>query len=266
MYLQNVMNRILMLLAIIVFSAILVSAQDDTGRYEVEGVHRYEVVVGDFNRLKITNDLNVEYVLNPDSAGVAVFYTTREKVNSILFSNKKSRLVIEVSTENAIKPRDLPVVRVYSSEIEELENDADSTLRVFNVVQPDKKLKLRLSDNGKIISHGIGVKEVEASILTGKGLVILSGKCDKANLRCTGTGEIQADELDAVDVDCMILGTGTIGCWPNGGKLTIKGSGTGKVYYKGMPSEIKSYQLGKIKAIPLRNVENGNQDDAGNDA
>lgn len=255
MYLQNIMNRISMLLAMVLVPTVLVSAQDGTGRYEEAGVHRYEVVVGDFNRLKITNDLNVEYVLNPDSAGVAVFYTTREKVNSILFSNKKSRLIIEVSTEDANKPSNLPVVRVYSSSIEELENDADSTLRVFNVVQPDKKLKLRLSDNGKIISHGIGAKEVEAAIVTGRGLVILSGKCGKANLRCTGTGEIQADALDAVDVDCMILGTGTIGCWSNGGKLTIKGSGTGKVYFKGTPAEIKSYQLGKIKAVPLKNTE-----------
>ena len=254
------MNRFLMLFAMLVIPVAFMSAQDETGRYEVEGVHRYEVSVGDFSKLKITNDLNVEYVLNPDSAGIAVFHTTRDKVNSILFSNKKSRLVIEVSTEDANKPSNLPVVRVYSSSIEELENDADSTLRVINVIQPGKKVKLRLSDNGKIVSRGMDVEEVEAAIVTGKGLVILEGKCNKANLRCTGTGEIQADELEAVDVSCMIIGTGTIGCWPNGGKLTIKGSGTGKVYYKGIPSEIKSYQLGKIKAIPLRNVEFNGKD------
>ena len=254
------MNRFLMLFAMLVIPVAFMSAQDETGRYEIEGVHRYEVSVGDFSKLKITNDLNVEYVLNPDSAGIAVFHTTRDKVNSILFSNKKSRLVIEVSTEDANKPSNLPVVRVYSSSIEELENDADSTLRVINVIQPGKKVKLRLSDNGKIVWRGMDVEEVEAAIVTGKGLVILEGKCNKANLRCTGTGEIQADELEAVDVSCMIIGTGTIGCWPNGGKLTIKGSGTGKVYYKGMPSEIKSYQLGKIKAIPLRNAEFNGKD------
>ena len=254
------MNRFLLFFAMLVVPAAFLSAQDETGRYEVEGVHRYEVLVGDFSKLKITNDLNVEYVLNPDSAGIAVFHTTRDKVNSILFSNKKSRLVIEVSTEDANKPSNLPVVRVYSSSIEELENDADSTLRVINVVQPGKKVKLRLSDNGKIISRGIVAEEIEAAIVTGRGLVLVDGKCTKANLRCTGTGEIQADELEAVDVSCMILGTGTIGCWPNGGKLTIKGSGTGKVYFKGEPSEIKSHQLGKIKAIPLRNTEDGDAD------
>ena len=50
----------------------------------------------------------------------------------------------------------------------------------------------------------------------------------------------------------MLVGTGSIRCNVNDGPLSIKGSGTGKIYYRGTPTEIKSFQLGTIKAVPIK--------------
>ena len=48
------------------------------------------------------------------------------------------------------------------------------------------------------------------------------------------------------------MGTGNIGCNVyGGGELKVSGSGTGKVYYKGKPSNVKVRKLGTIKAIPI---------------
>jgi hypothetical protein len=48
------------------------------------------------------------------------------------------------------------------------------------------------------------------------------------------------------------MGTGTIGCWVDGGELKVSGSGTGKVYYKGTPTKVTVRKLGTIKAIPMQ--------------
>ena len=86
---------------------------------------------------------------------------------------------------------------------------------------------------------------------TGKGLVAISGKCDKASLKCTGTGMIDASGLVATDVNCRIIGTGSIYCRVAGGSLTTRGSGPGKVYFTGIPAEIKSRHIGRLKTIPM---------------
>ena len=105
---------------------------------------------------------------------------------------------------------------------------------------------------GKIIARGLRASQLEMHILSGKGKIIASGKCDDLSLRLVGTGEIQADQVTATNVSCRIMGTGSIGCHVDGGQLKVNGSGTGKVYYKGTPSKVTVRKLGTIKAIPMK--------------
>ena len=140
---------------------------------------------------------------------------------------------------------------VYSSSLEEAENAGDSTLRLSGL--PMMPLfKVRLLDNGKIIARNLRASKLELHLLSGKGKIIASGKCDELALRLVGTGEIQADQVVATDVSCRIMGTGSIGCHVDGGILKVNGSGTGKVYYKGTPSKVSVKKLGTIKAIPMK--------------
>ena len=88
-------------------------------------------------------------------------------------------------------------------------------------------------------------------ILSGKGKLIADGSCDNLDIKLVGTGEIQADKVDATNVKCRIIGTGSVGCNVLGGELKVSGSGTGKVYYKGNPSKVSVRKLGSIKAIPM---------------
>lgn len=63
-----------------------------------------------------------------------------------------------------------------------------------------------------------------------------------------GTGTISADRLEADVVQCKILGSGSIGCWPLQ-KLNVRGIGSTKVYYKGDP-QVKKSGGGKLYPLP----------------
>jgi len=213
-------------------------------------VKHHVVKLGDFSRLTLTDDINVNYLCDADSAGLAVFDCTQDIADHLMFTlSSKGNLNIQVEDEYEHRPN-LPTITVYSSSLDEAENGGDSTLRIIELPRM-KEFKVRNIDNGKVIVHGVNVSKLELQILSGKGKIIADGSCDDLALRLIGTGEIQADKVKATNVACRIMGTGSIGCDVNGGELEVKGSGTGKVYYKGNPSNIKVRKLGTIKAIPM---------------
>ena len=211
---------------------------------------RHEVQVGNFSRLVLLDDINVNYRCNADSAGLVVFTASQDVANHLIFSlSDKGRLSIQVDDEYE-RQGNLPTLTVYSSAIDEAENSGDSILRISGL-PPMKNFKVRLVDNGKIILRGVRASQLELQILSGKGKIIADGSCDNLSVRLIGTGEIQADKVAAGSVTCRIMGTGSIGCDVHGGELKVSGSGTGKVYYKGTPSKVTVRKLGTIKAIPM---------------
>ena len=240
MKLRNTMKRILINTILIVATALTMSAQ----------VTRHEVKVGDFSRLVLLDDINVNYRCNTDSAGLVVFDCSKEIADHLIFSlSDKGRLTIQVDDEYERKGN-LPLLTLYSSTLDEAENAGDSILRIAKL-PPLKAFKVRLIDNGKVIVRGVRASQLELQILSGKGKIIADGSCDDLSLRLVGTGEIQADKVTATNVSCRIMGTGSMGCNVQGGELKVSGSGTGKVYYKGNPSKVTVRKLGTIKAIPM---------------
>ena len=212
---------------------------------------RHEVKVGDFTRLVVTDDVNVNYRCNADSAGLIVMTCTQEVADHFIFSlNKSGRLSIQIDNDmDHTYAR--PTLTAYSSSLTEAENAADSVLRISGLPAM-ASFKVKLVDNGKIIAKGVRASRLELQILSGKGKIIADGSCDDLALRLVGTGEIQADNVEAGSVSCRIMGTGRIGCNVQGGELKVSGSGTGKVYYKGTPSKVTVHKLGTIKAIPMQ--------------
>ncbi len=234
------MKRVL--ISIILIVSVLLSANAQTKHHVVK--------VSDFNRLTVIDNINVNYCCNPDSAGLVVFNCSQEIADALIFSySSNGRLSIQMN-DDFEKLKNLPVLTLYSSTLEEAENAGDSVLRVSKL-PPLKNFKVRLTDNGKVIVRGVRASQLELQILSGKGKIIADGSCDDLSLRLVGTGEIQADKVKATNVSCRIMGTGSMGCDVNGGELKVSGSGTGKVYYKGNPSKVSVRKLGTIKAIPM---------------
>lgn len=213
-------------------------------------VSRHEIQVGNFSRFSLIDNINVVYRCNADSAGIAVIECTPEVLQGLMFNlNSNGRLTLQVD-DVLEKQGGLPTLTLYSSSLEEIGNAGDSVLRVSGL-SPMKEFKARVVDNGKIILRDVRASKLELQILSGKGKLIADGSCDNLDIKLVGTGEIQADKVDATNVKCRIIGTGSVGCNVLGGELKVSGSGTGKVYYKGNPSKVSVRKLGTIKAIPM---------------
>ena len=142
------MKRFLLLICIAVSVCAALQAQDD------DGVRLYEINVGDFEKLRISDNLNVTYRCNADSAGMAVFMASPHDMRSLMFTNKRHTLTVQVSTERVMSESPMPHVTIYSSSIKEIENKADSTV-IVGSIKSDEKVKFKLTDNGTIIARDV---------------------------------------------------------------------------------------------------------------
>lgn len=210
-------------------------------------VTRYDLKVNDFTELKVVDNVNVIYRCVPDSAGHVVFNATPSHAAAFIFQPDGAKLGIELAPEVAQNPEGLPTVTVYSTFLSRAENDGKATLRIDNAAA-GAKIKCVLVGNGRLVARGLNFTQVEASLMTGNGEIVVSGKCDVAKLSSTGTGQIQADELVAREAKCRVVGTGSIGVNASDA-LTVSGMGSGTVYFIGTPT-IKNRTLG-VKTKPL---------------
>lgn len=208
-------------------------------------IQRFQLNVGEFDELYVDNNVCVEYHCNPDSAGLAVYETTRELANVIIFdSSKKDRLTIQTqfAPEEDSNVSGLPVIKVYSKFLNKVVNGGDSVVKVISPTAVPK-FSAVIIGNGSMVITGLSCNDFSGAIKTGNGQIVVSGTCDKATLSNTGVGTIQADNLKAKTASCRFFGTGTTGIWVTD-KLVIKGAFPGNLYYKGTPSSVKNYSIG----------------------
>lgn len=220
---------------------------------QAQQVKHFTVQVGDFTKLKVADNIDVDYYANADSAGYVVFDCTSEMANClILQNNDKGQFTIQVMEDN-VKGQ-TPKLRVYSKTLAEACVEADSTLTI-NHLGTVPNLKVTLKDNGHIFVNNVTATAAELKIVTGKGTITATGKVTRLYSSITGTGRVYALDFPADEISVRIGGTGYLYCTSNGGKLKVKGIGSGKVYYKGTPSEVNVKKLGTIKALPYTGVE-----------
>lgn len=206
----------------------------------------YKVNVGQFSRLKVLDNVNVVYRNLPDSTGFVQWSGAKEFADAFILTPKDGLLKIQVSTEDVNNP-DLPTLYVYSDFLNSVENESSKTLTVEDPA-PCAEFKAKEVGNGHVNIENLKANVVKASISTGNGTVNISGECRQAELKMVGTGVISVDRLQAEEVKCKIFGGGSIGCWPLD-KLSVKGIGSTKIYYKGSPKVSKSGG-GKLFQLP----------------
>lgn len=232
------MRKIILLVTLLMATAYVATAQ--------ETLEEFKLKVGSFSKLKVSNSINVQYRCDRDSAGLAVFKAPASQAKCFLISNNgKGQLKVETALMEPPVAK-LPTLTVYSEFLTEAENAGDSTV-VIKSVAACPEFKVRQIGNGRIVVDNITATNVNAFLNTGNGTIVVSGSCQKATLKMVGTGLIQADELNAQDVTCKILGSGSIGCWPMY-NLNVSGIGSTKIYYRGVPT-VKKRGGGKLYQI-----------------
>ena len=85
---------------------------------------------------------------------------------------------------------------------------------------------------------GIQGETVKAE-LQGSGDLKVAGTAERAVLSLRNSGDLNAKDLKAVDVDASVNGSGSISCYVSG-TLKCNISGSGDIGYKGSPVNIQS--------------------------
>lgn len=193
--------------------------------------HTYVYDVGPFDRISQLGNINIVYSSNPDSIGLAFFQADTNLTEYIEVSNNKGKL--SVTERKGHELDSLPTLHVYSDYISQIKTEGDATVTA-DLTALTPTLSLNLVGNGRIVCTGINSTDVNATIATGNGSIVMRGLCTNASYRLTGAGTIQADGLISQFVKCTTVGTGTIGC--NAVQnLEVRAIGTTKIYYLGSP-------------------------------
>ena len=227
------------------FSAILIALFGTTA---IAQVNDYKLNIGDFNEMTVANSINVIYRCNPDSAGIATYSCQKATASAITFTNDRNKLKVEVISDEPLT--ELPTITVYSMSLAEATNWGDSTVYVDKIA-PTTSFKAKVIGNGKIIVRNLKCTSAEASVKAGSGNVWLSGQALKAKYTIMSAGAIEAGNLPASQVKCIMFGTGSIDCNALE-SLNVDGMGSGKVYYKGTPT-IKKHVAG-VKLVQVGSV------------
>ena len=97
---------------------------------------------------------------------------------------------------------------------------------------------VNLSGSGDLDFVGIQGETVKAE-LQGSGDLKVAGTAQRAVLSLRNSGDLNAKDLKAVDVDASVNGSGSISCYVSG-TLKCNISGSGDIGYKGSPVNIQS--------------------------
>lgn len=227
-----------MKIRILIIAAVLLGALQISAR-------EFTLPVGQFSKVSVDDNVNVVYVGADGTPSRVVYEGDQKYAKAFIITHKGNKLRIQVETMYVDDP-ELPTLYIYSDFLENASLSSESTLTLKSVA-PGSNLDLSVMGNGAIVADGIRATKVGAAIKSGNGTISISGHCQTANFNMLGNGTIQADRLEAVTVNCKMLGQGSIGCWPTE-ELKVRGIGTTKIYYKGSP---KIDKKGGGKLFPL---------------
>lgn len=217
-------------------------------------IRHYSLKFDEFHELKVVDGINVTYKCEPSRAGEIEFDADASVASAVIFTPGKGKLSISLASRDSAYSN-LPTVTVYSSFLSSVRNEGDSTVRVLAPAAVPK-LTAKLIGNGHLVVRDCKCTEINASIISGHGVIMLTGEATTAKLSVTGgSADIQADDLRATEVSASINGTGAIACYPTK-NLTYSGIGSGKISYRGNPTlkkkPLTTVKINSIDSIPSK--------------
>lgn len=147
-------------------------------------------------------------------------------------------------------------IRTNSTLLEKVEAAGNVEFNVNSTLSADK-IKFDLAGSGKInLNERVTVKSLSASIagsatlnapevfcndfkgeVAGSGTMNIGGSTESAKFNIAGSGDVRAFEFHIDELKCDIAGSGDIEAYVNN-SININVAGSGKVRYKGNPTDI----------------------------
>lgn len=207
------------------------------------------LTINPFQQISVSGPLNVDCIHNPDSVGYLVIDApARDQLPWVEVKNKGDKLALKLALPDEVRrsldgvPANLPRVTVYTNYLVKAENNGDSTLRVLSA-QDVPQFEARLIGNGRLSVRGIRAEKLKGVLFSGRGIMVLNGSALKATYSLTGVGTIEADGVSVPEATVRLTGTGSVGVNATK-KLTVSGSGSGTVFFKGTPEIKKKISIG----------------------
>ena len=209
-----------------------------------------------FQKIRVVGPANVDCIYCPDSVGYIVVAAPHpDQISWVEASTSGNKLKLHLRLPDDMRqgiqpiPANLPSVRVYTNYLTEVANEGDSIVRVITSTNVPA-FTARLIGNGYLSIRGIDTENLTVKLLTGRGTMALHGTAQNENITLAGVGTIEADGIRATNATVKLAGTGNVGVWATD-KLTIRGSGSGTIYFKGTPQISKKLTLGlKLQPLP----------------
>jgi hypothetical protein len=193
---------------------------------------KYEIRVGEYNRIKAEGGFEIRYYAAPSNTITLEVqpnlreYYTAEVINNELIVRTAKRINFYS------KKSFLPVLTVSTPVLNSLTIEGICNFKTNDIIKADTfNLELNGASEGKA---ELDVKSLKASV-SGAGSFELSGKADKAEIVLSGAGEINAFSLQTREASVNLSGAGSIkiNCSE---KLHIEADGVGSLEYRGSPT------------------------------
>jgi len=165
--------------------------------------------VGPFSSMRVSGNLGVEVVVEPDQDGEVVVHGDDNLMEYI--RTEVDDGVLEIEVRRSVRPKSDLWVSVSAARLD----------------------GVSLAGSGEVTVRGIEGREFDIS-LGGSGDIDVSGRVEGLSVSLTGSGDIDADGLVADDVEVSIAGSGDVDVQARE-SLDVSIAGSGDVRYRGRP-------------------------------
>lgn len=179
---------------------------------------------------KVTNATQLEVVVRVnDSSARAVDVTCDSNVlDYILTEVRDHRLVIKTEPNVILTVHDDCSASIMTPELRELA--ATGSGDVYASGDLDEIYRIENNGSADVLVSDIAVDDLRLRD-TGSGAIIASGTCDTVDITNTGSGDVDARDLFAVDATVTSTGSGNVSVRASGTcDVTLTGSGNVDIY------------------------------------
>jgi hypothetical protein len=152
---------------------------------------------------------------------------------------------LKIKSNKCIKNFKVLDINITTPEIKEIELNGSGNISSSGIIKTDK-LYIEINGSGKN-DFSVDTKKLKITI-NGSGDFVLKGITKQLNLETNGSGNFDAFTMDCLKAYIEINGSGNCKVKPIE-KLDVEISGSGNVYYKGVPEDIEVAANGSGKLI-----------------
>jgi len=235
---------VLCTILVLCFSGCVVVSLSDANTVSGKGDReKYEINVGEFNRIKVEGNCEIRYYAAPSNI---VTLEVQSNLREYFVVDVQNNELIVRTTKN-ISKSSTPVLTVSTPALNSLTISGECTFNANDKIKTDTFI-LTISGAGEGKAE-LEVNNLKANI-SGACSFELSGKADNADISMSGAGEFKAFSLQVREATVGFSGAGAIkiNCSE---KLSINANGAGSIEYKGSPS----ISLNKNGLVSIKKVD-----------